>query len=111
MEGQHEKAFEFLSDAVQRFPRDPEVRCLYGAERPFSLVINIIKGATEPCFIFTSATLEDLLVTLAAPLPGGVFESVAGKSVNLSPVWRQVFQFDLDAPGAGADVAHEARSH
>jgi hypothetical protein len=73
--------------------------------------INGLRALYDPCFNFLSTTLKDLLVTIAAGLPGGVFEITAGRSgPELSPVARRLLQILLDAPGVGAEAAHGSRS-
>jgi RHS repeat-associated protein len=73
---------------------------------------NGIRAATEPCFDFWSATLEDLLVTFTAALPGGIFEATAGRAgPQLGPVVRRIIQVILDAPGLGLDLVHGAKGH
>jgi RHS repeat-associated protein len=68
------------------------------------------KKLLNPCFDLRSALLQDLLVTVAAALPGGVFELTAGRlGPPLSPVTRRVIQGLLDTPGVGAEEVHAAR--
>jgi RHS repeat-associated protein len=72
---------------------------------------NGIRALTEPCFNFWSAEAQDLLVTFAAALPGGIFELTAGRAgPELSPMARRVLQALLDAPGVGAEGAHGAHA-
>lgn len=64
----------------------------------------------DPCLDLQSALLQDLLVTLAAALPGGLFEATAGRyGPELGPVARRAIQGLLDAPGLGAEEVHAVR--
>jgi len=68
------------------------------------------KKLLNPCFDLKSALLQDLLVTLAAALPGGLFEITAARlGPELGPVARRAIQALLDAPGLGAEEVHAAR--
>lgn len=71
---------------------------------------NAYLELTQRCFDFWSKTLQDLLVSLAAGLPGGVFELTAVRfGPALSPVVRRVLQILLDGPGVGLEVVHGTR--
>jgi hypothetical protein len=68
------------------------------------------KKLLNPCFDLRSALLQDLLVTLAAALPGGLFEITAARlGPELGPVARRAIQALLDAPGLAAEEVHAAR--
>jgi RHS repeat-associated protein len=74
--------------------------------------VNGYREFKEPCFDFWSATLQDLLVTLAAALPGGIFEATAGRAgPQLGPIVRRIIQVVLDAPGLGLELVNGARGH
>lgn len=63
----------------------------------------------EPCFNFLSASIRDLIVNLAAALPGGVFEATAGRAgPELGSLARRIIQVVLDAPGLAAELIHGA---
>ena len=73
--------------------------------------LNGVRAAKDPCFDFWSETLQDLLVTAAAALPGGIFEATAGRyGPELSLVARCILQALLDAPGLGAELARSLGS-
>ncbi len=68
---------------------------------------NGIKASEDPCFNFWSASIRDLLVNIAAALPGGVFAATAGRAgPELTPIARRILQVILDAPGLGAELVH-----
>lgn len=72
---------------------------------------NGARALKEPCFDPVSASLRDLFVTLAAALPGGVFETTAGRAgPELTPLVRRILQIILDAPGLGLDLVNGAKS-
>ncbi|MET0557516.1 MAG: RHS repeat-associated core domain-containing protein [Solirubrobacterales bacterium] len=73
---------------------------------------NGIKAAKDPCFDFWSASIRDLLVNVAAALPGGIFAMTAGRAgPELAPVTRRMIQVLLDAPGLAAELVHGGAGH
>jgi RHS repeat-associated protein len=54
---------------------------------------NGIKASKDPCFNFWSTSIRDLLVNIAAALPGGVFAATAGRAgPELTPLARRIIQ-------------------
>lgn len=77
-----------------------------------SLALNLINELNDPCFSIVSASAEQLLVSLAAALPGGVLAAVAGRATGagLTPVARRIVEILLGAPGWALEVIHASRS-
>jgi RHS repeat-associated protein len=72
------------------------------------LASDATRLATQECFTLRSA-LEDLLVTAAAALPGGVFDVTAGRyGPELSVTILRILHALLDGPGVAAEGAHAA---
>jgi RHS repeat-associated protein len=69
------------------------------------LGLNFLKERNDPCFGLINAQLQQLLVTAAAALPGGVFGATAGKT-TIGPIARRILQVVLNAPGVALEVVH-----
>jgi RHS repeat-associated protein len=85
-----------------------------GAALALGLALSLQDELNDPCFSFVSSSAEQLLVSLAALLPGGVFSAVAGKTTGagLTPAARRILEILLNAPGWALEViqAESSRS-